>query len=402
MRCGVGGVLWATRSRPVHGSTFHRVATCSTRPTAPREGRCKRAEYVRGAPALLASKRLVVDVGRLSVCNRLGRVHEKCKVGGHGTRAPANRGRRDRERRGSGHGGQQPQQRKCRKGEFKLENGIELALDREGEVMDSNLVAGNVETRSHMVVAGPGTSDGYPPRLSLLGTRRLCTLNQQPLCTARPEPEAGTGPSDAARLNTYLYSLVNPRLVSPIYRPGVHSRHAVDAYRLSDPVLCKMQVGTSSSSVLQSRVNAQRVRDDSSGPLSPGGSGSFLPRGLLCPSRNHYMQPRWAAPRQSSSLKTHIRLQSANSYRTCCYLSWITASLQAPCLQTLPLQIGLCCQERDERDTRARDCQDLPQRGGHHRIRTKVTSRLPLLSSAIVCRAAKDSRHVGVCFGVAR
>jgi hypothetical protein len=38
---------------------------------------------------------------------------------------------------------------------------MELALDREGEVMDSNLVAGNVETRSHMVVAGPGTSDTH-------------------------------------------------------------------------------------------------------------------------------------------------------------------------------------------------------------------------------------------------
>jgi hypothetical protein len=95
LRCGVGGVQWATRSRPVHGSTFHRVARCSTRPTVPSEGWCRGAKYVRGAAALLASKRFVVNVGWLSICNRLGRVHEKCKVGGHGTRAPANRGRRD-------------------------------------------------------------------------------------------------------------------------------------------------------------------------------------------------------------------------------------------------------------------------------------------------------------------
>jgi hypothetical protein len=141
--------------------------------------------------------------------------------------------------------------------------------------------------------AGPGTSDTHcacpheedgvcaHSTSSLFPQFTLCHSGAYPLDRGRCSPRDSRAPSlsapDSRQESTP--GMLLTRRTRPL-RP--------DAL-LQDASRDELELGT--TYIVQSRVNAQRVRDDPPGPLSPG---SFPPRESLCGNRNHRMQPHWA------------------------------------------------------------------------------------------------------------
>jgi hypothetical protein len=161
--------------------------------------------------------------------------------------------------------------------------------------MDSGLVAGNVETRSHMVVA---RDLGHRIPTALGRIRKTASVHTQPAASFHTSPSASLahihwigGAADLATLAPRLWMLQVPGTEST---PGMlltrRTRPLGPDALLQDASRDELELGT--TYIVQSRVNAQRVRDDPSGPLSPG---SFPPRESPCGNRNHCMQPHWAA-----------------------------------------------------------------------------------------------------------